>query len=66
VKASNRLEGKEEAMKFTGGGALLIMNEVRREAERRNVELIAVPTKEALELLSRDTARTNAILHLTC
>jgi len=50
----------------TGGGALPIMDEVRREAERRHVELIAMPTKEALELLMQGTARTNAVLHLTC
>jgi hypothetical protein len=30
----------------TGGGALPIMDEVRREAERRNVELIALPTEK--------------------
>lgn len=50
----------------TGGGALPIMDEVRREAERRHVELIDVPTKKALELLTQDPARTNAVLHLTC
>jgi hypothetical protein len=50
----------------TGAGALPIMKEVRREAKRRHVEVIALPTKEALELLSRDSARTNAVLHLTC
>ena len=50
----------------TGGGALPIMDEVRREAERRNVELIALPTKKALELLAQGTERTNAVLHLTC
>ena len=50
----------------TGGGALPIMDEVRRAAERRHVELIAVPTKEALEFLTEHPARTNAVLHLTC
>ncbi len=50
----------------TGGGALPIMKEVRREAKRRHVELIALPTKEALEFLSGNPGRTNAVLHLTC
>jgi hypothetical protein len=50
----------------TGGGALPIMDDVRREAKRRHVELIAVPTKKALELLTRAPAKTNAVLHLTC
>ncbi len=50
----------------TGGGALPIMDEVRREAKRRHVELIALPTEKALELLAHGSARTNAILHLTC
>ena len=50
----------------TGGGALPVMDEVRREAEKRNVELIVLPTKEALQLLRRNAARTNAVLHLTC
>ena len=36
----------------TGTGALPVMDEVRREAERRNVELIILPTEEAMELLS--------------
>jgi hypothetical protein len=49
-----------------GSGALPIMDEVRREAERRHVELIALPTEKALELLAHGPTRTNAILHLTC
>ena len=50
----------------TGGGALPIMDDVRREAKRRHVELIALSTEKALELLSEGPARTNAVLHLTC
>jgi hypothetical protein len=42
------------------------MDEVRREARRRKVELIIVPTEEAMELLNRRADNTNAILHLTC
>jgi len=50
----------------TGEGALPIMAEVRREAKRRHVELIVLPTEKALELLSQHPTRTNAVLHLTC
>jgi len=50
----------------TGGGALPVMDEVRREAERRKVELIIVPTDEAMKLLNQHAKNTNAILHVTC
>ena len=50
----------------TGTGALPVMDEVRREAKRRKVELIILPTEEAMELLNRRTKNTNAILHVTC
>ena len=43
-----------------------VMTEVKREAERRKVELVIVPTAAAIEELRRDTAGTNAILHVTC
>ena len=35
----------------TGEGALPVMDEVKREAERRKVELIILPTEEAMKLL---------------
>jgi hypothetical protein len=38
---------------------------VKPEAERRHVELVIVPTSEAIRLLENDSA-ANAILHLTC
>jgi hypothetical protein len=50
----------------TGTGALPVMDEVRREARRRKVELIILPTKEAMELLNQRVKNTNAILHVTC
>jgi hypothetical protein len=46
-------------------GRLPVMKEVEREAERRDVELIIVPTKEAIRLLEKRPA-ANAILHVTC
>ena len=50
----------------TGFGALPVMDEVKRAARRRKVELIILPTAEAITLLSREPADTNAILHITC
>lgn len=47
-------------------GALPVMEEVKREAKRRKVELLILPTPQAIEALERDPAETNAILHLTC
>jgi hypothetical protein len=48
-------------------GALPIDDAVLDEAERRGVELVAVPTVDACDLLAdADLATTNAILHVTC
>jgi hypothetical protein len=50
----------------TGTGGLPVMNEVEREAKRRKVELLIVPTAEAIEILKQQPKDTNAILHVTC
>jgi hypothetical protein len=50
----------------TGEGALPIMEEVKREAKRRKIELLILPTEEAMELLNKGAEQTNAILHVTC
>jgi hypothetical protein len=42
------------------------MKEVKREAERRQVELLVVPTPQAIEALEQGAEKTNAILHVTC
>jgi hypothetical protein len=47
-------------------GALPIVPELSREAERRGVELVAVPTVDAIALLQEDARDTNAVLHVTC
>jgi hypothetical protein len=47
-------------------GALPVMNEVREEARRRDVELIILPTVQAIGALTKTTKDTNAILHVTC
>ena len=50
----------------TGTGALPVMEEVKLEASRRQVELVILPTDLAIELLERESGDTNAILHVTC
>jgi hypothetical protein len=48
-------------------GSLPIMPAVRAEADRRGIEIAAVPTKEALQML-RDVEAEDvyAIVHVTC
>ena len=50
----------------TGTGALPVMEQVQREAQRREIELVIVPTAQAIELLEQEAPDTNAILHVTC
>ena len=50
----------------TGAGALPIMDEVKHEADRREIELIILPTAEAIKTLQENPVKTNAILHVTC
>ena len=50
----------------TGTGALPVMDEVKKEAKRRKIKLVILPTKEAIRELKQDPADTNAILHVTC
>ena len=47
-------------------GALPVMEEVKDAAVERHVELMILPTKEAIEVLKREPEDTNAILHVTC
>ena len=47
-------------------GSLPVMDEVKREAQRRKVELLILPTREAIEVLKKKPKDTNAILHVTC
>jgi hypothetical protein len=48
------------------GGALPVMQQVRDEARRRKVDLVVLPTAEAIGALAEAAADTNAVLHLTC
>ena len=50
----------------TGGGALPVMQEVKLEAKRRKVDLLVLPTEQAIDVLKQEPAETNAILHVTC
>jgi hypothetical protein len=50
----------------TGTGALPVMEKVRREATRRRIKLVILPTVEAIEELKQHPSDTNAILHITC
>jgi hypothetical protein len=47
-------------------GALPVMQQVRDEARRRKVDLVILPTAEAIDALAKAPADTDAILHLTC
>jgi hypothetical protein len=47
-------------------GSLPVMKEVKREAKRHKVELLILPTGDAIEVLKKDPEDTNAILHVTC
>jgi hypothetical protein len=50
----------------TGTGALPVMKEVKREAQRRKIKLLILPTIEAIDKLKQRPSDTNAILHVTC
>jgi hypothetical protein len=47
-------------------GGLPVMDEVRKEAQVRKVELLSMPTKDAIAILNGGGKGTNAILHVTC
>jgi hypothetical protein len=47
-------------------GALPVMKEVHDKACRRKVDLVILPTAQAIGVLTKTTKDTNAILHLTC
>ncbi len=51
----------------TGVNASLpVMDKVKKEAKLRKVEMLILPTREAIRELERNPEETNAILHLTC
>ena len=50
----------------TGTGKLPVMDEVKREAKRRGIKLLILPTAEAIAKLKAHPDRANAVLHVTC
>jgi hypothetical protein len=42
------------------------MEEVKQEADRRKIELLILPTAEAIKALQKEAKGANAILHVTC
>lgn len=50
----------------TGTGALPVMEEVKHEAKRRHIDLVILPTTEAIAELTEHPDQANAILHVTC
>jgi hypothetical protein len=47
-------------------GRLPVMDDVKREARDRQVELVVLPTAEAIKVLEKHPKKTNAVLHVTC
>ena len=47
-------------------GRLPVMDEVQTEAKLRKVELLSLPTRDAIAILNGGGMDTNAILHVTC
>jgi hypothetical protein len=47
-------------------GRLPVMKEVEREAKRRKVKLVVLPTSQAIDVLNKRPESTNAVLHVTC
>ena len=50
----------------TGTGGLPVMDDVKSEAKRRKINLLVLPTADAIEELKKHPQETNAILHVTC
>jgi len=50
----------------TGTGNLPVMDEVKREAKRRGIKLLILPTAKAIAELKEHPERANAVLHVTC
>jgi hypothetical protein len=47
-------------------GSLPVMPQIEDEARRRRVDLVVLPTPQAIRLLNEGAEETNAVLHLTC
>jgi hypothetical protein len=47
-------------------GSLPLMSSVKREAARRQIQLVVLPTADAIKAIDRSAKKTNAILYVTC
>jgi hypothetical protein len=47
-------------------GRLPVMDDVKREARERGIELVVLPTADAIKVLQKLPKKTNAVLHVTC
>jgi hypothetical protein len=47
-------------------GSLPVMEDVQHEARRLKVDLVILPTAEAIGVLSEGAEDANAVLHVTC
>ena len=47
-------------------GNLPVMQEVAREAKRRKIKVLQMPTPKAIEFLNQHPKGSNAVLHITC
>ena len=47
-------------------GNLPVMKEVKLAAAHRKIELLILPTAQAIETLHQNPDETNAVLHVTC
>jgi hypothetical protein len=47
-------------------GRLPVMDDVKREAKDRRIELVVLPTAKAIRVLQKNPKKTNAVLHITC
>jgi hypothetical protein len=43
-----------------------MMEEVKQEARRRNVELLILPITKAIRALQKEAKGANGVLHVTC
>jgi hypothetical protein len=60
-------EGCRRLVIGTGAHAgMPVMDDVKREAGRRKVELVVLATPAAIDVLTRGLEGTHAILHVTC
>jgi hypothetical protein len=47
-------------------GRLPVMDDVKSAAKDRGIELIVLPTADAIKVLQKHPKKTNAVLHVTC